>query len=109
MYPTWRVFLLHMYIRRISDHACSPLNEYPYEPRHHSELVCNSHIGLATVPGAPKPFITAPIVCWYQSSDLAVPQKAGRNDLLGSDSLLKLILPSLLSASSHTLLEAPPD
>ena len=95
------------YIRRISDSACSPSNEYPLGPRHLSELVWDSRIGWATVPGAPKLITTAPMVLLYQSSEVPVTLKAGRNTLLGSDSLLKLTLLSLHSASSHTLLEAP--
>jgi hypothetical protein len=43
----------------------------------------------------------------YQSSEIAVTQNAGQNALQGSDSLLKLMLLTLHSASSHTLLEAP--
>jgi len=39
MHHTWTVFSLIVYIQRISDTACSPSNEYPYEPRHLSELV----------------------------------------------------------------------
>jgi len=45
---------LLMYIRRVSDNACSSLNEYPYEPRHLSEFVCDSRVGSATLPGAPQ-------------------------------------------------------
>ena len=45
----------------------------------------------------------------YQSSEVPVTPKAGQNALLGCDTLLKLTLLSLHSASSHTLLEAPSD
>ena len=51
---------LLMYIRRVLDNACSPLHEYPLEPRHRSEGVCDSRIGLATLPGAPKARSGAP-------------------------------------------------
>jgi len=43
------------------------------------------------------------------SSALPVPLKAGRNALLGSDTLLKLMHLSLHSTSSQTLLEASSD
>ena len=109
MHHTWRVFLLLVYLRRISDNACSPSIEHPQEPRHLSELVWDSHIGWATVPGASKRITTAPLVLPYQSSDIPVTKKAGRNALLGSDSLLKLTLLTLHSTSSHTFLEAPSD
>jgi hypothetical protein len=94
------------YIWRISDNACSPSNEYPYGPRHLSELVSNSCIDWATVPGAPKLITTAPMVVPYQLSEVPVSPKIGRNALLRSDSLLKVTLLSSHSASSHTLLEA---
>jgi len=100
---------LHGYIWRISDNACSPSNEYPFKPRHLSELVLDSRIGWATVPGTPKLITTAHMVLPYQSSEIPVTPKAGRNALLRSDSLLKLTLLSLHSASSQTLLEAPSD
>jgi len=45
---------LLIYSRRVSDNCCSAPNEYPYEPRHLSEFLCDSRIGLATLPGAPK-------------------------------------------------------
>jgi len=51
---------LLVYIRRVSDHACSPLNQYPSEPRHLSEFACDSNVGLATRPGAPKVLSDAP-------------------------------------------------
>jgi len=69
----------------------------------------DSRIGWATVPGAPKLFTTAPMVLPYQSSEILVTPKAGRNALLGSDILLKLTLLSIHSTSSQTLLEAPSD
>jgi len=43
----------------------------------------------------------------YKSSELAVTPKAGLNTLLGTDTLLKLILLCLHSTSSQTLLKAP--
>jgi len=43
-----------MHIGRVSDNACSPPNESPYDPRHPSEFVCDSQVGSATLPGAPK-------------------------------------------------------
>ena len=95
------------YIRRISDTACSPSNEYPSEPRHLAELVCDSRIGCATGPGAPKLITTTPMVLPYQSSEIPVPPKASRNALLVFDWLLKSTLLSFHSASSHTLMEAP--
>ena len=77
--------------------------------RHLSELVGDSHIGWATVPGVSKLFTTAPMVLPDQSSEIPVTLIAGRNTLLGSDTLLKLTLLSLHSTSSQTLLEAPSD
>ena len=52
--------------------------------------------------------ITA-MVLLDQSSEIPVILKAGRNALLGSDTLLKLTLLSLHSTSSQTLLEASRD
>jgi len=49
------------------------------------------------------------MVLRYQSAEIPVTPKAGRNALLGSDCLLKLTLLTLHSASCHTLLEAPSD
>ena len=49
-----------MYIERVSDNFCSPTNEYPYKPRHLSEFVCDSRVGSATLPGAPKDLSGAP-------------------------------------------------
>jgi len=43
-----------MYIWRVPDHTCSPLNEYPLEPRHLLECVCDFCVGSAPLPGAPK-------------------------------------------------------
>jgi len=105
----WRVFLLLQYISRISDNACSPSNEYPYQPRHLSELLWDSRIGWATVSGAPKLITTASMRRPYQPSEIPVTPKASRNAHLGSDSLLKLTPLSLHTASSHTPLEAPSD
>jgi hypothetical protein len=98
-----------MYIRRISDNACSSSNDYHLEPRHLSELVLDSRIGWATVPGAPKLITTAPMVHLYQSSEIPVTPQAGRNALLMCNSLLTMTLLSLHSASSQTLLEALSD
>jgi len=50
-----------------------------------------------------------PMVLLYQSSEIPVTLKAGRNALLQSDTLLKLAHRSLHSTSSQTLLEAPSD
>ena len=69
----------------------------------------DSRIACVTVPGAPKLSTTAQMVLPYQSSEIPVTPKAGRNALLGSDTLLKLTLLSLHSTSSQTLLEAPSD
>jgi len=57
----------------------------------------------------PKLFKITPMVLLYHSSGIPVTPKAGRNVLLGSDSLLKLTLLSLHSTPSQTLLEAPCD
>jgi hypothetical protein len=69
----------------------------------------DSSIGWATVPGAPKLFTTAPMVLPYQSSEIPVTPKAGRNALLGSDTLIKLTLRSLPYTSFQALLEVPSD
>jgi len=106
-------------IQKVSDSACSPPNEYPYEPRHLSEFVCDFRIGSATLPGAPK-VLSGALTCsqtyhnhsqllLYQSSKIPVTLKAGRNALLGSETLLKLTLLSLHSTSSQTLLESSRD
>jgi len=102
MHHTWRVFVLLVYIWRISDNACSPSNEDRLEPTHLSELVWDSRIGCQIVPVAPNWITTAPIVLPYQSSEIPVTPKAGQNALLRSDSHLKLTLQSLHSAHSHT-------
>ena len=102
-----RVYLLLVYIQRIPDIARSPSNDYPREPRHLSELVWDSRIGRAAVPGAPELITTPPMVHVNYSSKTQVTPKAGKNALLGPKSLLKLTLLNLHSASSHTLLEAP--
>jgi hypothetical protein len=47
-------------IQRVSDNTCSPPDEYPYEPWHLSEFVCNFRIGSPTLPGAPKVLSGAP-------------------------------------------------
>ena len=77
--------------------------------RHLSELVWDSRIGWATVPGTPKLLTTAPMVLPYQSSEIPVTPMAGRNAPLRSGSLLKLTHLSVHSATSQTLLEAPRD
>jgi len=59
--------------------------------------------------GVPKPITITPMVLLYQSSEIPVTLKAGRNALLGSDTLLKLMHLSLHSTSSQTLLEASRD
>ena len=87
--------------------AVLPMNIH--KDRGISLLVWDSRIGWATVPGAPKLITTAPMVLPYQSSEVPVTPNAGGNALLGSDTLLKLTLLSLHSASSHTLLEAHSD
>jgi hypothetical protein len=53
---------LLMCIRRVSHNACSPRNEYPQEPRHISEFVCDSQVGLATLRGAPN-VLSGPPTC----------------------------------------------
>jgi len=45
--------------------------------------------------GVPKPITSTSMVLLYQSSEIAVTLKAGRNSLLGSDTLLKLMHLSL--------------
>jgi len=72
--------------------------------QHLSELVWDSHIGWVAVPGASKLFTIAPMVLLYQSLVIAVTPMAGRNALLGSGSLLKLLHLRLHSATSNTLL-----
>jgi len=55
-------------------------------------------------------FITiTPMALLYLSSEIPVALKAGRNALLGSDTLLKSMHLSLHSTSSQTLLEASRD
>ena len=93
----------------MSNLACSPSNEYSSETRHLIEFDWDSRIGWATVQGAPKSITPTPTVLPYQSSELPATPKVGRNPFLGSESVLKLTLLSLHSASSHTLLEAPTD
>ena len=56
--------------------------------------------------GVPKHIIITPMVLLYESSEIVVTPKAGRNTLLGSDTLLKLMHLCLHSTSSQTLLEA---
>ena len=57
----------------------------------------------------PKRITITPMVLLYQSSEIPGTLKAGRNALLGSDTLLKLMLLSLHSTSSQTLLESSRD
>ena len=59
--------------------------------------------------GVAKLSTITPIVLLYQSSEISVTLKAGRNAHLGSDTLLKLTLLSLHSTYCQTLLEAPRD
>jgi len=74
-----------VYIRRISDIACHPSNEYLSEPRHLSVFVQDSRIGWATVLGTPKHFTNTPMVLQFQSSVIPVAQKPGPNAHLESD------------------------
>jgi len=53
-------YRLLVYIRRVPDHTCSPLNDYPQKPRHLSEFACDSRVGSATLPGAPKVLFGTP-------------------------------------------------
>jgi hypothetical protein len=63
-------------------------------------------LGLRRVPT----LITfTPIVLLYPSTEIPVTPKAGRNALLGSNTLQKLTLLSLHSTVSQTLLEASGD
>jgi len=57
----------------------------------------------------PKPITVTPMVLLYQSSEIPVTLKAGRNALLQSGTLLKLTHLSLHSTSSQTLLESSSD
>jgi len=59
--------------------------------------------------GVLKHTTLSPMVLLYQSSEITVTPKAGRNALPGSDNLLKLTHLSLHSTSSQTLLETPSD
>jgi len=59
--------------------------------------------------GVPKLITITPMVLLYQSSEISVTLKAGRNALLQSDTLLKLTHLSLHCTSSQTLLEASRD
>jgi len=61
------------------------------------------------LPGVPKLITITPMVLLYQSSEIPVTPKAGRNTLLGSHTLLTLKHLSLHSTSSQTLREAPSD
>jgi len=59
--------------------------------------------------GVPKLITITHMVLLYQSSEIPDTLKAGRNALLGSDTLLKLTHRSLHSTSSQTLLESSSD
>jgi hypothetical protein len=64
---------------------------------------------VQVVPGAPKvpnPITITPMVLRYQSSEIPDTLKAGRNSLLGSDTLLKSTHLSLHSTSSQILVKA---
>jgi len=74
--------------------------------RRHSQVHTKFSPALGRVP---KLIAITPMVLLYQSSEIPVTPKAGRNALLGSDTLLKFTHLSLHSTSSQTLLEAPSD
>ena len=59
--------------------------------------------------GVPTLLTITPMVLRHQSSEISVTPKAGRNALLGSDTLFKLTHLSLHSASSQTLLVSSSD
>jgi len=59
--------------------------------------------------GVPKLITITPMVLLYKSSEIPVNPKAGRNALLGSDTLLKLMHLSLHSTFSQTILESSSD
>jgi len=59
--------------------------------------------------GVPNLVTITAMVLLYHSLEISVTPNAGRNALLGSDTLLKLTHLSLHSTSSETLLEAPSD
>jgi len=59
--------------------------------------------------GFSKLITNTPMGLLYQPSEIPVTLKASWNVLLGSDTLLKLMHPSLHSTSSQTLLEASSD
>jgi hypothetical protein len=59
--------------------------------------------------GVPNPITITPMVLQYQSSEISVTPKAGRNALLQSVTLLKLTYLRLHSTSSQTLREASRD
>ena len=101
--------LLLVQIRRLSANACNHRTDHPQEPRHLPESVWDSRIGWATVPGGPKFVSTASMVSLCHSFKIHGTPKTGQKALLVSDSLLMLTRPSLLSASTHSLLETPSD
>ena len=59
--------------------------------------------------GVLKLITITPMVLLYQSSEIPLTPKAGRNALIGSDTLLKLTHLSLHSTSSQTHLETSSD
>ena len=97
--------VLRMNINKIPGISQS-LFGIPALVRRHSQVVPKFSPALRH---PPKVMTVTPIFLLYQSSKIQVISKAGRNAILGSDSLLKLTLVSLHSASSHTPLEAPSD
>jgi hypothetical protein len=69
-------YLLLVYTPRLSLHSCSPPNKYPEGARNLSKFVCNSYIGLVTLPGAPNVLSSSPIYSptyHHHSHDSRVP------------------------------------
>ena len=107
------------YIWRVSDNTCSCQNQHPKAPRYLSKVVCDSRIGLETIPGAPNDLCHLKmfpnllqllrIVFLDQPSEILDTPKTSWNALPESDTLLKLTLPSSLSISCQTLLNARSD
>jgi len=111
---------LLVYIRRVSDHTWSPLNEYIHRNPgiSHCLLAIPALVWLHSLvhpmfsPALRRisKLITITLmVLLYSSSEIPVTPKAGRNALLWSESLLKLTLWTLHSTSSQILLEASSD
>jgi hypothetical protein len=94
---------------RESQNSLQSVEWISIRTRHLLEIVWDTCIGWAMVPGVPKLCTTAPKVLLYQFSEIAVTSMDSRNALLGSGPLLKLTLPSLHSASPHILLESLSD